>query len=120
MINLLQHTRRPDIHFNRNGKIRLSAKITRTLSLQSGDSISIAFHNNEFLLHAMHHSTTNHLATCRPSKRGSRNFIANSTALVKALFNAAGINTQTAAFPVGDPVHINGKSYLPIITKHPL
>ena len=44
MIKLLQRTRRPDITFCRNGRISITARVVRLLSLQPGDSINIAFH----------------------------------------------------------------------------
>ena len=42
MIKLLERTRRPDITFSRNGRISITARVVRLLSLQPGDSINVA------------------------------------------------------------------------------
>lgn len=49
MIKLLEHTRRPDISFYRNGTIRIAARVSRMLSLSPGDVINIAVTEGEYL-----------------------------------------------------------------------
>lgn len=122
MIKLLEHTRRPDISFNRDGTIRITARVARTLCLCPGDSINIAVSGGEYLLHAIHHSTDfgRHVAQCFPSKRGSNNLCARSVALCRSLFDMAGITTNRASFIVGEKIERAGTIYVPIITRYPL
>ena len=42
MIKLLEHTRKPDITFNRNGIIQITSRLARALSLCPGDAINIS------------------------------------------------------------------------------
>jgi hypothetical protein len=122
MIKLLEHTRRPDVSFSRNGTIRVTARVARVLSLCPGDALNIAITNGEFLLHAVHisNSFSRHEAQCYPSKRGSGNYCANSVRLCRALLDAVGVNSNKVSFMVGQAVDRGGIIYVPIITLHPL
>lgn len=122
MIKLLEHTRRPDVSFSRNGTIRITSRVARALSLCPGDALNIATSNGEFLLHAVHISNTfsRHEAQCYPSKRGSGNYCANSVRLCRALLNSVGVTADKASFMVGQAVDRGGITYVPIITLHPL
>ena len=122
MYKLLEHTRRPDITFNRNGCISITARVARMLSLRPGDSINIAVSGGEYLLHAIHHSNDigRHLARCFPSKRGGNDFRVQCVALCRSLFASVGITSNRAAFMVGEKMERAGVVYVPIITRHPL
>ena len=80
MIKLLERTRRPDITFFRNGRISITARVVRLLSLQPGDSINVAFHLGECYLLAVRHQNAigRHVAQCHPTKKGSKNYCASS------------------------------------------
>lgn len=147
MIKLLEHTRRPDVSFSRNGTIRITARVARILSLCPGDALNIAITNGEFpcqqaqsgtcscsaecrrkcnhvefLLHAVHitNAFSRHEAQCYPSKRGSGNYCANSVRLCRALLDCAGVSADKASFMVGQAIERDGIIYVPIITLHPL
>lgn len=121
MIRLLKHTRRPDISFSRNGKIRISASIVRALSIRPGDILNIAVEKGEYLLFATPAPDFGrHHAQCYPTKKGSRNFCANSTDLCTALLDNLGITSPKATFLTGEPLIIENTKYLPIITLRPL
>ena len=122
MIKLLAQTRRPDITFCRNGRIFITASVVRTLGLCPGDSINIAFHEEECLLFASqhHHGIGRHVAQCYQTKTGSRNFCANSVALCRAMLKACNVNAPRAAFFVGQAITHLDRTYLPIIYKMPL
>lgn len=120
MIKLLEHTRRPDITFCRNGIIRIAARVARILALRPGDVINIAVVNGEYLLHATPNSFGRHEAQCYPSKKGGRNYCANSVRLCRALFDAVGVNADRVSYMVGESVERNGIIYVPIITLKPL
>lgn len=122
MTTLLQRTRRPDISFSRNGRISITARVVRLLALQPGDSVNVAFVAGECFLMAARHrgSAARHVARCYPTKRGSRNFRANSVTLCRAFLDACAVRARRAAFFVGEPVPNGGEVFLPIIYKMPI
>lgn len=122
MTNILSQTRRPDITFARSGRIQISARVARLLSLSIGDAINIATDNGEYLLYVQNRASQmigSHIATCYPSKKGSHHYRANSVALCNAILDIDRIPIQ-ASYYVGSPYCINGTKYLPIITKRAL
>jgi len=123
MIKLLQHTRRPDVTFCRNGRISITAAVARTLSLRPGDSVNIATHDDELLLFAVRHDaprSARHIAMCHPTKRGSHNYCANSVRLARLMLDSCGITSSRASFFCGEAVTLDNQTYIPIIYKHPL
>ncbi len=122
MIKLLQRTRRPDITFSRNGRISITARVVRILSIQPGDSINIAFHDGECYLMATHHGNAagRHIAQCYPTKKGSRNYCASSVTLARLMLAGCKVQGERASFMVGKEETRNGEVYLPIIYKMPL
>lgn len=122
MIKLLEHTRRPDISFSRDGTIRITSRVVRVLSLRPGDSINIAVSEGEYLLHAIRHTDGigRHIARCFLSKRGGNTLCAQSVALCRALLDAVGISGNHASFMAGQAIERAGVKYIPIITLHPL
>lgn len=122
MIKLLLRTRRPDITFCRNGRISLTARVVRLLSLCPGDSINIAFHVGECYLMASRNSGAigRHIARCYPTKKGSRNFCANSVTLARLMLDNCKVRGRRASFMVGKEEVVEGEVYLPIIYKMPL
>lgn len=147
MNKLLNHTRRPDIAFNRNGIIRITARVARALSLQPGDTINITLFNNgiqcrhmqgetcscpaerrrncnlvEYLLSATRHTDNigRYEAQCYPTKKGSNDYRANSVRLCRTLLDSAGITDPKAAFMVGEIFQRDSITYIPIITRRPL
>lgn len=117
---LLENTRRHDITFHRNGLIRITARVSRILSLSPGDSVNIAHSGGEYLLFAVRHNVGRHEAQCHPSKRGSRNFCANSIRLCRFLFASLGLDSDKVSFMIGEKMVLSGIVYLPIITASPL
>lgn len=120
MRNLLENTRRPDITFNRNGRIFITARVARILSISPGDTINVAVMGEEYMLFAQHKSIGRHTATCYPTKKGSNNFCANSAQLSRAMLEAIQFTGDRATFMVGKEVTMHGTVYCPIITRMPL
>ena len=123
MIKLLEHTRRPDISFHRNGIIRIASRVARILSLRPGDAINIAVNDGEYLLYAVRYQNTNYRyeAQCYRSKRGGgENYCANSVRLCRALFNSVGVKSERVSYMAGEAFEKNGVMYVPIITRQPL
>ena len=122
MIKLLEHNRRPDISFCRNGTIRIAARLARLLALRPGDAINIAVCDGEYLLHAIHLTggIGRFEAQCRPTKRGSGNYCANCVRLCRSLLDSTGVSADKAAYMVGQAFERDSTTYVPIITLHPL
>ncbi len=122
MSYLLDHTRRPDISFCRNGEIRITARVVRILDLHPGDSVNIDHVGPEYYLYKAETADTfgGFHARCRPTKEGSRNFIAHSSRLVAALFASAQVKTDKVSYFVVKPCECAGIVCVPIITRRPL
>lgn len=120
MINLLSHTRRPDISFSRNGTIRITARLARILSLHPGDAVNIAVSGGEYLLHATRVTDNigRHEAQCYPTKKGSANYCANSVRLCRALLDVVGAKADKVDYMAGEAFERGGTTYVPIITRH--
>ena len=118
MIKLLERTRRPDITFSRNGRISITARVVRLISL----SINVAFHLGECYLLAVRHQNAigRHVAQCHPTKKGSKNYCASSVLLARLMLDNCGIKEQRASFMIGQAEKRDGETVLPIIFKHPL
>lgn len=119
---LLESSRRPDIVFNRNGKIRITARVARSLSLHPGDTINIAVINGEYLLHGIrvNQNRGRHEAQCYRTKKGSENYCANSVRLSRTFLDLVGATSNKVSYMVGEIFEYNGVTYAPIITLHPL
>lgn len=121
MKQLISTTRRPDISFCRDGRIQITASVATALHLQPGDSINVYADAGEFYVFAVPNKGLGRFhARIYPTKRGGRNFRANSARLSRRLLDACGITAHRAAFATGNPICLFGRTYIPIITKHPL
>ena len=52
--SLLEKSRKADISFHRNGKIDITARVARLLSLRRGDVIDVGVDNTECFLYVRH------------------------------------------------------------------
>lgn len=125
MEKIIEHARRPDIAFYKNGMIRIRASLARALHLFPGDCINIAVINGEYFLHAVQHSGSSSIARyeakCYRTGLGSSCFAANSVRLARRMLDAAGCRTSKVAFMAGTPVEEeDGRIYVPIITQNPI
>lgn len=89
-------TRRPDITFYRNGRIDITARITKILGLRAGDVIDIAYDSGEFYLYRLRKADDvvgRHEAQCCSSHKGrlhpSRNLRAYSKRICDAILKVA-------------------------------
>ena len=120
MVKLLENTRRPDITFNRNGQIRITARIARILSIATGDVINIRIEDGEYLLYVSKNLIGRHEARCYPTNRQGHNFVANSARLSRSLLDSCNIRSERASFMIGEPILKDNDVYCPIITQKPL
>ncbi|MDE6276835.1 MAG: hypothetical protein K2M06_01865 [Muribaculaceae bacterium] len=119
---ILQHSRHPDITFNRNGMIRITTRVARILQLRPGDSINISVSDGEFFLFAVRHSRLEGRfhAKCHLTNRGYHNFCCYSAQLSRAVIDAVSPAKARVALLVGEEFVRNGILLLPIITRCPL
>ncbi len=115
---ILSSTRRPDITFHSSGEIYITARVARILQISADSCINIAHHEGEYLLVAEAYSNLIgcHVARCHLVNVGSRYFRANSVVLCRAMLKACGVSNK-AALMCGEPLTLNDKTYLPIITR---
>lgn len=90
MQSLIGNNRRADISFFPNGRIDISARLSRLLSLQSGDTIDIKFDGYEYYIYVRNRSPLGGRfeAQCFPSNKKGRHFRAYSRRLYAAVSRA--------------------------------
>jgi len=99
--------RRPDVIFHRSGRIEISARVSQTLGLVSGDSVDVMQEGREYYL-VVHKRPAGPMpaayqATVRPSKAGSGHMRAQCRALVLGVLGVLGGGSR-AALSAGEPV----------------
>ena len=129
MTSLLENTRRPDVTFHSSGRIDITARIARSLSLSKGDVIDIATDGNEYLLYVRHRSANiigSHEAQCWPTNHGKHqcnNFRCQSRRLSKAIIDNVCPGTSVLRLPAGPAVKhasVGYKFAVPLIIRNPL
>lgn len=106
MGSILGNTRRPDISFHQNGRIDITAPITKSLNIGRGDVIDVDYRNGEYLFYVRLRSNEaigRHEAQCYPTKEGSHNLRANSKRLCRAML-AASNAVKEAKLLIGEVV----------------
>ena len=118
MEKIISTTRRPDITFNASGEIYITSRVARILHLDAESCINVALDKGEYLLFAEHYDGMigNHTGRCYHVNPGSRYFRANSVRLCRAMLDACGVSGR-AALMCGGALSINGKIFLPVITR---
>ena len=120
MTSTLENTRRPDITFHADGRIDITARVAKALSLQPGDVIDIAHDGSEYYLYVKHRNALGrHQAQCYVTKRGKtcNNLRTYSKRLCQAVLSVNG--NQQARLPVGQPIEIKSLgTALPLIIRH--
>lgn len=116
----LNNTRKPDITFHSDGRIEITARVTKALSLHPGDVIDIAHDGSEYYLYVKHHNAVGrHEAQCHATYKGKtcNSLRAHSKRLCQAVLDVNG-NSNEARLPVGEPTdHSTLGTTLPIIIK---
>lgn len=120
---LLKSTRRPDIIIHRNGRISLSARIVRILTLAPGDTVSIDTDTDkdEYYLSLRARAESllgRHHARCYPANRRGSHYRLSSVNLARALLDACHTDAPRISLICGEPITIQGKIRIPIITKN--
>ena len=125
MTTLLPNTRRPDVSFYANGRIDITARVAKMLSLHENDVIDIALQGGEYLLYRKYKAESligRHEAQCHVTKRGlfrSNNIRAYSKRLCAAMLKASGTH-QTARLPVGTTMPLGHHGTAVTIITHPI
>ena len=123
MKHLLDNTRCHDITFNADGRIEISAHVTRELDLHPGDVIDVAVDEvgREVYLYVKHRAPAGrHKAQCHRTGKGRtcNSLRAHSVEICRQVLDMRGFSATQARLPVGDPVEITGMGKaLPIIIR---
>lgn len=121
MKSILGNTRKSDITFYDNGRIDISARVSKMLSLQKGNVIDVLEDDGELYLYVRFHEHVvgRHEAACFSTHSGSRHFRAWSQKLSRYVIRAGGSSLNKVALGVGSPVQLpNVGIALPIIYRH--
>lgn len=122
MQSILGNTRKTDITFHADGRIDISAHVSKALSIRQGDVIDVLVGNEEVYLYVKHHAPTvgRHEAACFPTHSGSRHFRAWSQRLCRYMIKASGLNIDRVELSVGEKVTLDVGIALPVIYKYVL
>ena len=124
MKHLLGNTRRHDITFNADGRIEISARVTKALDLHPGDVIDIAIdeRGRECYLYVKHRNPAGkHKAQCYRTGKGKvcYSLRAHSVEICRQVLDMRGFSTTQARLPVGDVIEIPCVgTALPIIIRY--
>ena len=119
MKNVLEHSRKADIAFSRNGRIDIGARIARLLRLRKGDVVALATDGEEIYLYVRYRQPAigRYEGTVYPSNRRGFHFRTSSKAVCEAVMERCGAGFKARLFtgePVSDPAC---GTMLPIITR---
>ena len=124
MKHLLGNTRRHDITFCADGRIEISAHVTRALDIHPGDVIDIALDDlgREVYLYVKHRQPAGrHKAQCYRTGKGRtcNSLRAHSVEICRQVLDLNGFSTTQARLPVGDLVEVSGiGKTLPLIIRY--
>lgn len=119
MKSILPASRRHDVAFYVNGRIDISARIARRLSLAPGDVIDIAAIDGEWYLYVKLRAGSyvgRYVGTVWSCAKGKGTFRTCSTAITRAVLHAAGA-TGRLRCPCGNEIEHNNKKYITIIHR---
>ena len=121
--SLLKKSRKADISFHKNGKIDITARVARLLSIQNGDVIDVGVEKSECFLYVRHRGQNcmgRHEAQCSPTKRNSYNFRAYSVKLCRAMMNFTECSDKTLHLACGEKIEKGNQNYLTLIVRNKL
>ena len=116
------NSRRPDITFHANGRIDITARISRWLGVEDGDVIDIIHDNGEYFLtiREKHDDIMGkHEAQCWASNKQGRNYRAYSSKLCNAIIKMTG-HHDCAKLPAGEMTTIGNAKAVTLIVKNNL
>lgn len=121
MHSILGNSRKTDLTFFKNGRIDISAHVTKILKLEKGDALDVVAGNGEMYIYVKIHAPTvgRHEAACFPTHERSNHFRAWSLRLCRAMMDLCGCESDKMELSVGSPIELwNGETALPIIYKN--
>lgn len=123
MTDFLKSTRRPDITVTSFGRIDITVRVARLLSLAPGDVISLLPRGSElYLIRKLTagQAIGRHRGQCAYSSRTKGSLRTWSVAMAQTIFDAARQahgDLQILRLPCGEPEQIDGFTAVPIITQ---
>lgn len=123
-LSILGPRRRPDITFHSDGRIDITARISRALDISPGDAIDILALDGEYFLCASSHDpaaplSPRFIAVCRPTKPRSRHFRTWCRPLARAVIDITLPGASAASLAAGDTTIICGQKAIHLITRSP-
>lgn len=122
MQSVLGSTRKMDIVFYRSGRMDITARVARILSLARGDVIDMLVSDREVYMYVRYRAPLigRHEATVYPTNKKGKHFRAYSKRLCRFMLCKCG-GEQSVSLYVGKPVCDNCRgTLLPIILRHSL
>lgn len=119
-MNIGGSNKKPDIYFHSNGQIDITARITKLLEINEGDSINVWSSGNEYYLYVANRNPIgNEKGVCRKTNKGSNFLRANFIELARNIISVCG--KKEAYLPIGELVFVNpiGKA-VTLITRNNL
>lgn len=124
MKSILGNTRKADITFNSNGRINISARVSKSLNLRHGDVIDIMEDQCETYLYVKYHAPIvgKHEGMVFRSNKGGNHCVASSITLCRYIIQLC-VSEQSKTNKVrlccGEPITLqNYGIVIPIIMKH--
>ncbi|MGN1228655.1 MAG: hypothetical protein ACI4T5_03260 [Prevotella sp.] len=107
MENIIASLRKHDITVYRSGRIDISARLAKLLSLQQGDSVNIAKDGDEFYIYVAHRNSTSHgrqySACVYPSSFGGGSFRLQFKQLAQRFMQLCAYDGMVMRLPAGSP-----------------
>lgn len=119
MKSILPSSRRHDISFHPSGKIEISARVARKLSLVSGDVVGIAEERGELFLYVRLRAGTytgRHKGCVSTANHGRGTFRTYSKAISRSVLSIAGTPGPLRC-PCGAEIIRDNKTYITIIYR---
>lgn len=122
MKSILGNTRKADITFSRNGRINISARVSKSLGLTNGDIIDIIEDQDqeEFYLYVKYRSPVvgRHEGKVFRSNKSGHYFVASSITLCRYILSKCNVN-ERVSLSCGSPITLSSFGIaLPIITSN--
>lgn len=120
--SILGHMRRPDIAFHISGRIDISSRVARALSISPGDCIDILTDGTDIWLYVRIRASDAKgrcEARCLATKGNSRNLRAFSRRLCAYILDPHP-GAASVRLAAGEPEQVRGHTAIPIISRRPL
>ena len=119
MESIMDQYRKPDVTFNKSGRIEITAKVANILNLLPGDCIDVGIVNNIDYYLYVRRRNNNKLpfrfsARVYPTKKNTRSYRANCVELCRKILKMFHADSKFSP-QLGSPILLEGDTAIPII-----